>query len=119
MIKISDAELDVMKVICSKKEVTSLEIIQELEKHNWNDNTIRTLINRLIAKKAVGIARKEGKTYTYIPLVKENEYRTKRTRNFIEQFYHGSIDEMILNFVSTKDISKKDLKKIMDQIDKK
>jgi len=65
MIKISDAEIEVMKVIWEKKEVTSLEIIQKLNDRNWNDNTIRTLINRLIAKKAVGIAKKEGKAVNF------------------------------------------------------
>ena len=118
MVKISDAELEVMKVIWEKKEVTSSEIINELKHCNWNDNTVRTLINRLIAKRAVGIAKREGKTYTYVPLIKENEYKLKRSKKFIKQIYNGSINDMILNFIDNKELSKSELDNIISSIDK-
>lgn len=119
MVKISDAELRVMKVIWDRKEVTSLEIIEELEYCNWNNNTIRTLINRLIEKRAIGIAKKEGKIYTYVPLIKENEYKRKRSRGFISQFYNGSMNQLLVNFVKNNEISKNDLESLIDKIDKK
>lgn len=119
MVKISDAELEVMKIIWEEREVTSLEIIQKLEHRNWNDNTIRTLINRLIIKKAVGISKREGKTYTYVPLIKENEYKMKRSRNFIKQFYNGSVNDMLLNFVDSNEISDKELNFLLDRVNKK
>ena len=119
MVRISDAEMEVMKVIWKKKEVTSLEIINSLKAHNWNDNTVRTLINRLIMKKAVGISKKEGKTYTYVPIVKEDEYKVKRTKNFVKQLYDGSLNEMVLSFMDHNEISKNDLKVLLDEIESK
>lgn len=119
MVRISDAELEVMKVLWREKEMTSLEIIRKLEHCNWNDNTVRTLINRLIAKKAVGISKKEGKTYTYVPLIKENEYRIKRTKRFIGQFYNGSLNEMLLNFIDANEVSKDEMEDMIETINKK
>ena len=119
MIRISDAEIEVMKIIWEEGEVTSLEIINKLKNFNWNDNTIRTLINRLIVKKAVGISKKEGKTYTYVPLIRENEYKIKRSKNFIKQFYNGSVQNMLLNFVECNEISKNELQFLIDRIDEK
>ena len=119
MIRVSDAELEVLKVVWEKEEVTSMQIINELKHCNWNDNTVRTLLNRLIAKRAVGIAKKEGKTYTYVPLIKENEYKMKRSKNFIKQFYNGSMNEMILNFVENNELSKEELQSVIDKIDNK
>lgn len=119
MVKISDAELEVMKVIWTKKEVTSIEIIDKLKYCQWNDNTIRTLINRLISKRAVGISKKEGKTYTYVPLIRENEYKIKRSKNFLKQFYHGSINEMLVNFIDSNELSKDELQSLMDSINHK
>ena len=46
MIKISDAELEVMKVIWDKEKATSVEIIGGLPDVTWNYNTIRKLIKR-------------------------------------------------------------------------
>ena len=119
MVRISDAELEVMKVVWEKKEVTSIEIIKQLDDFNWNDNTVRTLINRLISKKAVGISKKEGKTYTYVPLIRENEYKLKRSKNFIKQFYNGSVNDMLVNFVDNNEISKDQLQSLIDRIDNK
>lgn len=119
MVKISDAELEVMKVIWREKEVTSLDIIEKLKYCNWNNNTIRTLINRLIGKRAVGISKKEGKTYTYVPLIKENEYRIKQSKKFVKQFYGGSFNDMILNFIDSDEISQDELQVLMGQIRKK
>ncbi len=119
MIRISDAEIEVMKIIWEEGEVTSLEIINKLKNFNWNDNTIRTLINRLIVKKAVGISKKEGKTYTYVPLIRENEYKIKRSKNFIKQFYNGSVQNMLLNFVECNEISRNELQFLIDRIDEK
>ncbi|MEJ9132311.1 BlaI/MecI/CopY family transcriptional regulator, partial [Bacillus thuringiensis] len=47
--KISEAELEVMKVLWSKSPQTANEVIEELEKNmDWKPKTIRTLINRLV-----------------------------------------------------------------------
>lgn len=119
MIKISDAELEVIKVIWKMKEVTSLEVIKQLEHCNWNDNTIRTLINRLIAKKVVGISKKEGKTYKYVPLIDEKAYKIKRAKKFINQIYNGSVSDMLLDFIETGKLTKNDLEAIIKLIDKK
>ncbi len=53
MTKVSDVELEILKVIWDKEEVTSSVIIQEVEKFHWSDNTVRTLIRRLQAKGAI------------------------------------------------------------------
>lgn len=119
MIRISDAELEVMKVIWEKGETTSLEIINALKYCNWNDNTVRTLINRLISKKAVGISKKNGKTYTYVPLIEQDDYQLKRSRNFVKQFFGGSVKDMILNFIDNDELTEKDLQELMDKVNKK
>lgn len=95
MIKISDAELEVMKVIWKEKAVKSKKIIEQVKDFNWNHNTVRTLINRLIQKKAVGISEKNGKEYTFIPLIDEKTYKLEATKKFLGTFFHGSILEFL------------------------
>ena len=90
MIKISDAELEVMKVIWKEKAVKSKKIIEQVKDFNWNDNTVRTLINRLIKKKAVGISEKNGKEYTFVPLIDEEEYKSEVKQKFLKTFFNGS-----------------------------
>lgn len=50
--KISEAELEIMKVLWSNSPQTANEIIEELEDAmDWKPKTIRTLINRLVQRK--------------------------------------------------------------------
>lgn len=102
MKKVSEAELEVLKVVWRKQETTSNEIIKELNYRTWNDNTIRTLINRLIAKKAIGISKREGKNYTYVPLIKLDEYREFAKKHFLSQFFDDSAYDCV-KFLIEKD----------------
>lgn len=111
MKRISNAELEVMQVIWSKQNITSLEIIKGLQHKSWNDNTIRTLINRLIYKKAVGITKKEGKTYIYVSLINKDEYMLKSSKEFVNQLFNGSFSECI-NFLIKNNTE--ELKKELD-----
>ena len=117
MIRISDAEFEVMQIIWDKKEATSQEIINELkDNHDWNDNTVRTLINRLVTKKAIEVSKKNGKTYTYAPLIAEGKYKVKRSKGFIGQFFKGSMEDMLFELVSEEEMSLDDLEVLMDKV---
>lgn len=118
MNKISDSELEIMKVLWQKGKVTSPEIIESLSKVNdWEKTTIKTLITRLVQKGAVKQSKKEGALYTYEALITEREYKKTENKSFIEKLYQGSINNLLLNFVEEKQISKKDLKKLLAMID--
>ncbi len=95
MKRISDAELEIMKIIWKEKAVKSKKIIEQVKDFNWNDNTVRTLINRLIQKKAVGISEKNGKEYTFISLIDEEKYKLEATKKFLGTFFHGSVSKFI------------------------
>ena len=98
MVKISDAELQVMKIVwdSKEKEITSFQMIQGLKSTRWTDNTIRTLIRRLQDKGAIEIAKKEGKTFYYRAAIDEAEYRKEATRDFLEKLYGGSAKQFVL-----------------------
>ncbi|WPC44001.1 BlaI/MecI/CopY family transcriptional regulator [Clostridium sp. JS66] len=119
--KISDAEWTIMKIIWKNSQATSAYIIQSLkDKNKWKPATIKTLINRLLNKKAIGF-NKVGNEYYYFPLISEDECIKLESNSFINKVFNGSIKSMILAFVESKEISKKDieeLKKILNQPNK-
>lgn len=122
MIKISDAELEVMKVIWTRGEITSNEIIEELKDYSWNFNTIRTLIKRLHKKGAIDVVGKKGKAYTYKAMLEESKYKNELTLDLLNKLYNNSINEFILDYCrnaeaeSAEDIQKI-IKDIMDKMD--
>lgn len=112
MPNISNSELEIMKIIWKNKLTTTNKIIEELEDETeWKPNTIKTLVNRLLNKNAIGFS-KVGKEYYYYPKVMEEEYITKQSESFINALFNGSINSMLLSFVKNKKLSKKDLEEL-------
>ena len=119
MNKISDSELEVMKILWEKGMVTSPQIIEALkQKTKWEKTTIKTLISRLVSKGVIEQVKKEGQLYTYKALITEKEYKKAESENFITKLYKGSVNNMLLNFIEEKQISKDDLKKLLELIER-
>lgn len=95
--KISDAELEVMQVIWDWKKVSSDDVIFSLQHKSWKDNTIKTLIKRLLDKGAIKIVDKISKSYIYEPTISEEEYQKEQLQHFIDTVCRG--DKILLNWL--------------------
>jgi len=117
--QISEAELEVMKVLWELNYATSSQIVERLVKvKNWKPKTIQTLINRLVAKGAVKAERKTGKAFLYSPNISEGEFKAYASSSFLQKVFDGSLSLMIASFIKEKKLSKQeieDLKKILDE----
>ena len=114
MKNISEAELEVMQVLWAKGESTSLEIISEVKKKKeWKNNTIMTLVSRLVNKEFIDVIRENKALLIYKPKIAEYDYKSKETNNFIEKLYNGSINNMLVAFAKSKKLSKKDLEDLI------
>ena len=116
--KISDSEFEVMKIIWEISPVKTKQITELLStKKDWTEQTIKTLINRLLKKDAISF-KKEGRTYLYYPLINEKDYINRESKSFLQKFYQGSLNAMFSNFIKDKSLSKSDieeLKKLLDE----
>jgi BlaI family penicillinase repressor len=119
--KISNAEWEVMKIIWNHSEIASNNIIQELkDKSEWKRTTVKSLINRLLKKNAIGF-NKVGNEYLYFSLVLESECIKLESDSFINRVFNGSIQSLLLSFVDSEEISESDiseLKKILNHSSK-
>jgi len=112
MPKISGAEWEVMKALWEKSPLTANEIVETLSKRtSWQRETIRTLINRLVQKKAVGF-QKEGRQYHYSPRVGEAECIKEETRSLLRRFGGTSIEPMLAAFVEERRLSPEQIERL-------
>lgn len=120
--QISEAEYEVMQVIWNFEPISTPEVVEKLSnKSDWKPNTIHTMLARLVKKKALH-ARKDGRVYIYTSLVEKHEYVEQKSKSFLKQFFDGTINSMILNFIENDKLSNEDiseLKKILSMRDKK
>ena len=102
---ISEAEWEVMKVLWKSSPATANDIVKKLSgKTHWKRETIRTLINRLVQKKALGFE-KQGRQYHYYPLVTEAECVKAETKSFLKRFGKSSVEPMLAAFVEEENLS--------------
>jgi BlaI family penicillinase repressor len=117
--KISEAELEIMKVLWGKSPQTANEVIENLEKTmDWKPKTIRTLINRLVQKEAVSYHQEKGRMYTYYPLISQDNYLLVETKSLLKRFYGAAFKPLLVNFLKEEKLSPEDineLKRILDE----
>ncbi|MDQ6598939.1 BlaI/MecI/CopY family transcriptional regulator [Bacillus salipaludis] len=120
--QISEAEYEVMKVIWNFEPISTPEVVEKLSnKSDWKPNTIHTMLARLVKKRALH-ARKDGRVFIYSSLVEKHEYVEQKSKSFLQQFFGGTLNSMILNFIENDKLSNEDiseLKKILSMRDKK
>ena len=118
--QITDAELEIMKVLWEKKSLTLNELVEELSKNEpKNKSTIKTLLYRLIDKKVVKSIEKNKKENEYKPLISEKKYLKSANETFLEKLYDGNVNNMLLNFVEDKKITKEEIEKLLNIIDER
>lgn len=111
--QVSEAELEVMKILWEFGEATSAQIIEKLtETTDWKSKTIQTLITRLVAKDAVRSEKINGKAFLYYPNVSEKDYRAHANESFIKKMYNGSINLMLSSFIKEQKLSKTDIEEL-------
>jgi len=110
--KISESEWQVMRILWTKGRATANEIVANLpESTSWKPKTVKTLINRLLQKKAIGFE-KNAREYLYFSLVPEAECVRSENRSFIQRVYGGAIKPMLAAFLEEENLSPEDIKEL-------
>ena len=118
MPRISETEWELMKIVWAQAPCSAGQIIDTLSRRDptWNPSTVKTFLNRLVRKKALGF-RKEGRAYLYRPLVREGECVDAASESFLGRVFGGSFKPMLAHFVERKKLSAveiRELKKLLE-----
>ena len=119
MPKIANAEWRVMKILWKDAPLTAKEIIEKLSKSvTWSPQTIKTLLNRLVEKKALGF-QKQGKTYLYEPLLSEKECSRVERKSFLSKVYNGALQPLLAAFLEDAELTQDQINELKGILDKK
>jgi BlaI family penicillinase repressor len=117
--RIAEAEWKVMRVLwADPRPKPAYDVIQELAATaSWSPKTVKTLLNRLVKKGAVGY-RKYKNLYLYYPVVAEADCLAQESESFLERCFGGSLQPMLAHFVEHHGLSRaqiEELKRILDR----
>ena len=109
MEKITDCELEVLKVLWTSDSALPLSVIRSTLQAtmDWEAATIKTLLARLVSKSAVLQEKRE--VFYYSPLVTEKAYNTWVTARLINRLYKGKASNLVAALLNTDGISKDDI----------
>lgn len=107
--KISDAELEVMRILWREKQAVSFSDIRiELrDKMGWEKSTIATLLKRLEKKGAVSVQEKE--VHYYVPNIAKEDYVMFRKRSLIDKLYDGSTKNFVAALCQSGELTEADI----------
>ncbi|HTP40418.1 MAG TPA: BlaI/MecI/CopY family transcriptional regulator [Steroidobacteraceae bacterium] len=119
-IAITAAESVIMEVLWSRSPIATEEVVAALAtRQDWQESTIKTLLNRLLTKGAIGATR-DGRRYLYSPLLRREQWLSAESKGLLDRLFDGRVAPLIAHFSKHRKLSKKDiadLKRLIQELD--
>lgn len=110
--RLGEVEMKFAEIIWEKEPVSSGELVKLAnERLGWKKSTTYTIIKRLSDK---GIFTNEKGTVT--SNISRQEFQVKKTEQFVEENFDGSLPDFVAAFVSRKSLSDAEIKELTDII---
>lgn len=88
------------------------ELVRKVgEPQQWGEATVKTLINRLLKKKALKSERVEGRT-RYRPLVSREDYVTSESQGLLDRLFSGQVAPLVAHFAEHRALSPDDVARL-------
>ena len=117
---ISAAESVIMEALWKQSPMTAEDIAGLVaDDHEWTEATVRTLINRLLKKKAIA-AKKDGRRYLYRPVMKRADWVHEESQGLLDRMFDGRLAPLVTHFSQRKKLSAQDiadLKRLVSELD--
>lgn len=117
MKKLTRKEEEAMKILWKARKGFIKELIELLPEPKPLYTTFSTVIRGLEEKGYVS-HKAYGKNHEYFPLVRKEEYRKLFMKDVVTDYFGSSYKNVVSFFVDEKKLSAKDLKKLIDIIEK-
>ena len=118
--QISEAESIVMDVLWRQQPLAAEDVVAALaESQQWQEPTIKTLLNRLLKKGAIK-ASKDGRRYLYTPVLQRQAWVLGESQGLLERLFDGRVAPLVAHFSEHRKLSRKDiadLRKLLEELD--
>ena len=117
---ITAAESHVMEALWRREPLTADELVAEVgASQAWGEATVKTLINRLLKKKAIKSERADGK-HGYRPLIARSVYVQAESQGLLDRLFEGQLAPLISHFAQHRPLKAEEiarLKRLIEDLD--
>ena len=115
----SDAELELLKELWVESPLTSRQLVDRLQvRTQWGEPTIKTLLLRLLRKKAVK-RQSQGKSFLYSAAIRRDEYQYTVSRSVIDRLFDGLAGNFLTCLVRNESFRPGELEELRRLLDEK
>ncbi|GAB3347794.1 BlaI/MecI/CopY family transcriptional regulator [Lysobacter tyrosinilyticus] len=118
--QISEAESVVMDVLWRQHPLAAEDVVAALgDVQQWQEATIKTLLNRLLNKGAI-TATREGRRYLYAPVLRREDWVLEESQSLLERLFDGRVAPLVAHFSQHRKLTRKDideLRKLLEKLD--
>ena len=107
--QISEAESVVMEILWARHPRTSEEVVAALaDAQDWQEATIKTLLNRLLNKGAIN-AERDGRRYQYAPVLRREDWVLEESGSLLDRLFDGRVAPLVAHFSQHRKLTKADV----------
>lgn len=110
---LTDREAEIMDRLWELGTATA-EQIRTLLPDEPHDSTVRTLL-RILEEKGFVSHQRDGRSFTYQPVIHREKVQRKTLGNVIRQFFSGSPQDLVLRLIEDEQLTAADLQELMQQ----
>ena len=116
---ISASEWAVMEFLWERSPQTASELTRSLRPSmHWAENTVRTLLTRLVDKGALKTGENASGTRVFSPAVKREACVGAESQSFMQRVFRGASKPLLVHFAQNAQLTPeevRELKKMLDQ----
>lgn len=106
-----------METLWSEGSATVDALRTAVAAQGWGEATLRTLINRLLKRKAIRSERTEGRT-RYVPLLTRDAYLRSESQGFLNRVFEGRLAPLVAQFAEAGDLDPEDVKRLREILER-
>ena len=118
--RISSAESLVMEALWQDSPLSAEEVTERVAAgQGWSEATVKTLLNRLLKKKAIA-AQKDGRRYLYRPQVARESYVATESQGLLDRLFDGRLAPLVSHFSTQGKLDAQDiaeLKRLIEELE--
>lgn len=116
---ISESEWTVMEVLWDASPQTAADVTKALRPTtNWADNTVRTLLTRLVDKGALTTGDSSTGTRTFSPAVAREACVRAEGDSFLKRFFGGAAKPLLVHFAQNSKLTPEEVKELKRLLDR-
>ena len=115
---LTEAELRLMRILWKRGESTVSELVAALPKKTaLAYNSVLTTI-RILEQKGYVQHRKEGRAFSYIPVIQEEQAGDSEVRHVLQRFFGDSREKLMLALLGDGKITPEELARLKEAIER-